>query len=230
MQDSRVGAHKVRTYFNKRFCKMTVRENYRSSQDIVNPMTDGPKDGVSIFGFEGFMLPSKVETDLAKRSGFDFYVITNLACLDIAYRLNFIPNVYVIGKQSIGNMDEIPITDDVYDLVQSGNPSFVEVEPAQEMEYEIEHFSKIDIKHSPEDLDRGFAEMQKLFPDCEVHDCLSLEEEMFRIFLANKGSCEIEKSVKVNLLDYGRDKKHTFICLVRNGEQKMFVISNITNY
>lgn len=108
----------MRTYLNKRFCKMTVRENFLSSQDINLPL-ENPSEGVAIFGFEGFMLPSKMEVEMAKKGGFDFYVITNISFMDIAYRLNFIPNLYVIGKKSIGDMKEIPQTDEVHNLIQS---------------------------------------------------------------------------------------------------------------
>ncbi len=97
----------MRTYMNKRFCKMTVREDFLSGQDIELPL-EAKEEGAAIFGFEGFMLPSKLEVDMAKKGGFDFYVITNLSFMDIAYRLNYIPNLYIISKKSLGDMTEIP--------------------------------------------------------------------------------------------------------------------------
>jgi len=116
IQENRTGIHKVRTYMNKRFCKMTVREDFLSAMEQELQTID---EGVAIFGFEGFMLPSKLEVEMARKGGFDFYVITNISFMDIAQRLNFVPNLYVISQKSLGDIGEIPQIEQVQGLIDS---------------------------------------------------------------------------------------------------------------
>jgi hypothetical protein len=112
LQGEHIGVAKIRNYLNKKFCKMTIREDWDCSEsDIPSRMTDkGESEGKTIFGFEGFMLPSKIEQDLARRSGFDFYTVTNLSFMDIALRLNYNPNLFCIGVNDLGNDEEEPQT------------------------------------------------------------------------------------------------------------------------
>lgn len=209
---------------------MTVRENFLSSQDIDFPL-DNTGEGVAIFGFEGFMLPSKLEVEMAKKGGFDFYVITNISFMDIAHRLNYVPNVYVIGKKQIGNMGEIPQTDGVHQLLASAEVSLREM-PEKVGGLAMPGFhEEINVKHNPDDLARAFEQMARVFRDHNCADAVVLEEEMFQLFLQDRQGVQVLKTLKVNLLDYQPDEaKHTFIMLVEREGQRLFLISRFTHY
>ena len=86
---------------------MTIREH--GGEEIASHLIDaGEEAGKALMGFEGFMLPSNLEIKLAKASGFDLYTITYLTFVDMAYRLNFNPNLHVIAKKNLADCDEKP--------------------------------------------------------------------------------------------------------------------------
>jgi len=52
------------------------------------------------------MIPSEIELSLARQSGFDFYTLTNLGFMDLAFNMKFIPNLFAVVKSSLTERQE----------------------------------------------------------------------------------------------------------------------------
>jgi hypothetical protein len=87
--------HKIGAYHYKRFYQHNKASDNCSCNDIALELS-APKDGEkTLFGFEGSMLPSRTELNLPKKADVDFWSITNLSFMDIAYRMGIKPNLFI---------------------------------------------------------------------------------------------------------------------------------------
>lgn len=69
---------------NKRFYKLTEEEVYDQETEIKS---DDDDKSLTLIAFEGTMLPSKTELQLAKKASFYLYTTTNLSFADLAQHL-----------------------------------------------------------------------------------------------------------------------------------------------
>lgn len=70
--------HRISTYFNKRFYKLTPKYSHK----LINHNHSGSK---KLFISEGgSTLPSKTELKFAEKAKFDLYTITNFSFMDLA--------------------------------------------------------------------------------------------------------------------------------------------------
>ena len=60
----------------------------------------------TLIGYEGAMLPSTTELNLAKRGCFDLYTITNISFMDLAISMNLRPNLYAVSRSNLAVRDE----------------------------------------------------------------------------------------------------------------------------
>lgn len=101
------GAHhegsikEVGVYFNKRFFKYTHNEDDLSHlPEIAEPRLskDPEHPNLSLFGFEGPLLPTKTELNQANRCKFDIYTITNISLLDLALTHGFQVKTFAVVR------------------------------------------------------------------------------------------------------------------------------------
>lgn len=60
----------------------------------------------SLLAFEGAMLPTDIELNLAAKSQFDVFTITNFAGVEIAQDLGFRVKILSLVKRNLGNREE----------------------------------------------------------------------------------------------------------------------------
>lgn len=177
------------------------------------------------------MLPSKTELIYAAKGGFDLYTITNVSFMDIAYARKINLNVYAVTKE---NLAERTFNVDLFSNIDTFTTGELSIRPKNQpkahepVEFTFEVNATFDLKHDKDSIYEVSAKLKEVIG--HVNNLAVLERQSFEVLVNDlKDDITIEKVVRLNLLDYGKDK-HTYIAKVVKDGQPVLIISDTLSY
>jgi hypothetical protein len=181
------------------------------------------------------MLPSKTELQLAKKSKFDLYTITNLSVMEIAEYLTMRPTLIAVAKHNLADMDEVVHSFSHKDWFANKTVlNLVEDVPSiPSRAVNLDYNATFDIHHSKDciyDTANKLKEVVGLVDNVAV-----FERETYETFVndlvKSAGLYKIDKSVRLNLKDYKGENKHVDLVKVTSqGGVSVLIISDTLSY
>ena len=224
--------HRISNYYNKRFYKYTeTGRDYHA--EIPLPSDEETKDGKTLFISEGNLLPSKTELNLAAKSKFDLYTITNLSVADLAAYLSMHVSLFAVAKADLGNQDEVVaefssspfLTASSVSPVASEEPAAIARRPV-----DLKYNEVIDLTHSRDCIYQSAERIKAVLG--RVDHLAVFERETFEVVMHElAGSFKVEASVRLNLKDYRDTDKHVDLVKVStNAGQTFTIVSETLSY
>lgn len=102
-----------------------------------------------LYGAEGLMLPAKAELNMAAKSKFDLFTITNLSFWDLALYHRLKLNVFAVSKEEMGGSSkQIKGFEDIHTFAVGDHSDFHNYDHnSEEYKKEIDHIDKMPNLH-----------------------------------------------------------------------------------
>ena len=224
--------HRISNYYNKRFYKYTeTGRDYHA--EIPLPSDEETKDGKTLFISEGNLLPSKTELNLAAKSKFDLYTITNLSVADLAAYLSMHVSLFAVAKADLGNQDEVVAEFASSPFLTASSASPVASEEAAAIArrpVDLKYNEVIDLTHSRDCIYQSAERVKAVLG--RVDHLVVFERETFEVVMHElAGSFKVEGAVRLNLKDYRETDKHVDLVKVStNAGQTFTIVSETLSY